>query len=403
MEDIVSLMQGHITTDIQRGDSNTVPAFRISFRARDPQSTRAVTAELASKYVNAQAEGAQGEAEQTRKFFEVQVEQAQRQLDEIDKQRLDYMTQNLDRLPSSVQALIGQLTGLREQQKSLISEIGRMRDNRIQLSKQLSDLEEQASRDNTDIAEQMADPKQTPAYGALITRRATLQGEMQTMLTQLRPENPDVRAKQAELDSVEREMKELEDAARARVEEIRRKRADRGDLRLNTYKYEIEKIDRDLARKDTELSQTAAQIESIQARINSVPDVEVGLESLNRDYQTNKVLHDQLLEKKRDADLAATVQINAQGETIQVIDPANLPQTPVAPKRFTIQTADDAAHYTGLPVLASVPELLTPQEARRLPQRRMLWLTAGIIATIVAIPALALILKLSHLFDRFVT
>ena len=34
------------------------------------------------------------------------------------------------------------------------------------------------------------------------------------------------------------------------------------------------------------------------------------------------------------------------------------------PRLLTIQNSDDARHYTGLPVLLAVPELLTPQEAR---------------------------------------
>jgi hypothetical protein len=117
----------------------------------------------------------------------------------------------------------------------------------------------------------------------------------------------------------------------------------------------------------------------------------------------------------------------AQGETLQVIDPANLPVAPVAPKRgmlmglglaaglliglafaalfevprlFTIQTTADAVHYTGLPVLISVPELLTPQEARRRPQKRLLLLAAGILITVMSIPALALALKMSGLLSK---
>ena len=124
---------------------------------------------------------------------------------------------------------------------------------------------------------------------------------------------------------------------------------------------------------------------------------------------------------------AATQQ---QGEGIEVIDAANLPSQPVAPKRLmlsslglgvglglgllliaifegprllTIQNADDARHYTGLPVLLSVPELLTPQEARAVPRRRRLLLAAGVIATIVSIPMLALALKLTHIFDYLMT
>ena len=109
-----------------------------------------------------------------------------------------------------------------------------------------------------------------------------------------------------------------------------------------------------------------------------------------------------------------------------MIDAANLPSKPVAPKRLmlaslgfgaglglglllvgvfegprllTIQNSEDARHYTGLPVLLAVPELLTPQEARAVPRRRKLLLAAGVVATIVSIPMLALALKLTHVFE----
>ena len=69
------------------------------------------------------------------------------------------------------------------------------------------------------------------------------------------------------------------------------------------------------------------------------------------------------------------------------------------PLLLTIQSSEDARHYTGLPVLIAVPELMTPQEARSLPRRRRLLLTAGVIATIVSIPLLALALRLTHVFE----
>jgi hypothetical protein len=69
------------------------------------------------------------------------------------------------------------------------------------------------------------------------------------------------------------------------------------------------------------------------------------------------------------------------------------------PRLLTIQTTEDARHYTGLPVLISVPELLTPQEAKAIPRRRRLILAAGFVVTIVSIPLLALALKLTHVFE----
>ncbi len=431
MEEIVGRMLNHIRVDIESGgDETKIPGFRIYFKGRDPRTTQAVTAELASKYVNAQAEGAQGEAEQTRNFFEQQLQQVRQALDESDAKRLDYMMANVNRLPSSTQSLIGQLSGLREQQKTLITEIGRMRDTRTLLSRQLNDYEEQAAREGTILVDGLTDPRNTQAWGMLSSQKATVEGELQEMLTGLRPENPDVKKKQAQLDSIKREMERLENDADAKAERIKKNRTGTADLRAKSIGYEIEKLDREVVRQEGILATTDGQIAEIQSRINSVPDAEVALESLNRDYQTNKAQYDQLLEKKRNADLAATVQINAQGETIQVIDAASLPQTPVAPKRLTlvglglclglgvgfgfallfevprlltIQTVDDAAHYTNLPVLASVPDLLTPQEARRMPQMRAILLAAGVVATIISIPLLAFALRLSHVFDRFVT
>ena len=54
---------------------------------------------------------------------------------------LEFMQKNLGALPSEGPSLIGQLTGLHEQQKALITETGRLRDQRTMLSNQLGDLE----------------------------------------------------------------------------------------------------------------------------------------------------------------------------------------------------------------------------------------------------------------------
>ena len=431
MEEIVDRMRNHIRIEIENSEErNSNPAFRIAFKGRDPQTTRAVTSELASKYVNAQAEDAQGVAKQTQKFFETQAAEAKKELDDIENNRLDYMIANVNKLPSSMASLIGQLSGLREQQKTLLTEIGRMRDMRSLLTRQMGDYQEQTSRDNTEVAEDMADPKKTQAYGMLLSQKAGLEAELQEMRTTLTEQNPDLKSKQAQLDSINRNMQQMETDAAAKVERYRSTREGRADMGAKRIGYEIDKLEAEIARHEGVMAKGDAEIGELQKRINSEPDVEVALESMNRDFETKKGLYDQLLEKKRDADLSATVQINAQGETIVVVDPANLPQKPVAPKRLTlvglglflglgvgvmlallvevprlltIQTVDDASHYSGLPVLASVPDLLTPQEARSLPQRRVVWLAAGIVATIVSIPLLALALKLSHLFDRFVT
>jgi hypothetical protein len=72
------------------------------------------------------------------------------------------------------------------------------------------------------------------------------------------------------------------------------------------------------------------------------------------------------------------------------------------PRLLTIQTSEDAAHYTSLPVLIAVPELLTPAEVEARPRRRRMVLAVAMVATMAAIPVLAISLKATHIFERFV-
>jgi polysaccharide chain length determinant protein (PEP-CTERM system associated) len=428
MEEIIDEMRKDIQVEVNTSRNDITNGFNITYRGRDPKTTQAVTAELASKFIDAQTQATVSSSTQTKQFFEQQLAQVKQELDAIDKQRLEYMQQHMDNLPTSAASLLGQLNGLREQQKALITEIGRLRDNRTALSTQLNALQQQFEIDKQEVEEVRTDVKATLAYGQLIQRKAALDAEIKNMLTTLRPQNPDVKSKQAELDSIKGEMEQMVKDAEAKNEEIRRRIADRPDLRISGLQSDLQRIDNEIKRQETILAQSETQISEVNQRINNVPGTEVGLEILNREYITKKGNYDDLLKKSQSAELVANVAANAQGETIQVIDPANLPSRPVAPKRpllmllglgfglavgllaaaafevprlLTIQTLDDAEHYTGLPVLISVPELLTPQEARRVPLRRRLLLAAGVIITLISIPALALLLRATHVFDRF--
>lgn len=431
MDGIVALMRTRdITVDLDKSARDNIPAFRISYKERDPKATQAVTGELASLYVSANKNEAINNGTTAKNFFQQQLDQAKSELDAIDHQRIAYMTAHVDSMPTTVQSLLGQLTGLRDQQKTLTSEIGRLRDSRTALSNSLNDLMSQSQIDKGDIIEQQTDVKGTLAYGQLIQRKASLDAELQGMKKTLRAKNPDMITKQAELDAIQKQMDQMVAENQAKTEQIKKKIQDRPDFRINGLKTNLQLTTGELAREEKQLDQATAQIAVIESRINSVPGSEVALQALDNDYKTKKTAYDSLLEKKSKIDLSSDASTNEQGETIQVIDPASLPQTPIAPKRpmlialglalglgfgfalaalfevprlLTIQTTEDAAHYTGLPVLASVPELLTAQEARRIPQRRLLLLVAGIAITILSIPALALALKATHIFDRFVS
>ena len=124
MELLIDSMRKQIKVEVNTSNHEITNGFNITYRGRDPKSTQAVAAELASKYIDEQTKGTVNAGTSAKQFIEEQVRQAKEELDSIDTQRLTYLQQNMNNLPSQSQALVGRLTALHEGQKALISELG---------------------------------------------------------------------------------------------------------------------------------------------------------------------------------------------------------------------------------------------------------------------------------------
>lgn len=426
IESVIAMMRKDINVEVNTSRNDITNGFNITFRGRDPKITQAVTAELASKYIDEQTRDTSHRGQSAKEFMNNQVLQAKQELDAIDKKRLDFMTANASNLPSGSAALISQLNGLREQQKALMVEIGRLQDQRTGNQTSLALVRKQFEQQKADIIENTTDPKTTLAWSQLVTRKAALEGELTRLKQELRDKHPDVIAKQKEVDQVQKDMDEMIGEWKEKIKEKEAKMKDRPDMQAAAYENAIKQADSEIKRQQQMLTDNEKQINILVDRLNNIPGTEVGLDAIQREYETKKAAYDQLLAQQTRINLGADAASQQQSEGIAVVDPANLPSKPVAPKRLmlsavglvlglglgfvlagvfevprllTIQTTEDVRHYTGLPVLISVPELLTPHEARAVPRRRRLLLAAGMAVTVVSIPLLAVALKLTHVFE----
>ena len=426
IESVIDMMRRDVNVKVNTTRNDITNGFNISYRYRDARIAQAITAELAGKYTSVQTQNAVNSGTAAANFMNNQVAQAREALAAVDKQLLDFKNANLGRLPTEVQPMLNQLTGLREEQKTLITEIGRLQDQRASAANQLALLKKAYSTSIEDAAESLTDPKTTLGWSQLVSRRAALQGELTALKQQYKDIHPDVIAKQKEVDQVQEQMDQMDADWKDKIKQKQERLSKHPDVTSAAAQAQIDNADNEIKRQQKALADNQTQIAQLVARIDQVPGVDVQLGALERDYQTKKAAYDELLQEQQKISLNADAIQQQQGEGIEVIDPANLPAKPVAPKRFmlagmglaaglglglllvavfegprllTIQNTEDARHYTGLPVLLAVPELLTPQEARAIPRRRRLLLAAGMLATLVSIPMLALALKLTHVFE----
>ena len=150
-----------------------------------------------------------------------------------------------------------------------------------------------------------------------------------------------------------------------------------------------------------------------QGRIEAAPARESDLTELMRDYETLQRTYTSLLAKKEEAQVSANLERHQIGEQFKVLDPARLPEKPYSPNRVlfygagaafglavgvmlagflefrdtSIKTDGDVVATLMLPVLAMIPELVTPESelAAEKKQRRTLTTALASVAALVVV------------------
>lgn len=442
MELVIAKLRGNTNVELEKTDKEKTAGFRITYRDRSPETAQKVTAELAAKYVSLQKNQSTQSAETTREFVDQRLASARGNLAMLEKERLQIMMQNVETLPESAQGLIAQLEGLRKREEtisknkeSLISEKGRLSDSIRALNSQGRLIEDFGEKETQDAARQAARIEDTPAYAQLTQKRAELSSRLENLKKQYREKHPDIIQTQTDIDKVNEELDQLSKNISRRVKEASQSSSRKAQMQKESLDIERQKaesqigqIDQQLKMRDDEMLQNSAQIAALESKINLIPNVKVALESVNNQYESAKQIYDDTLKTYSAAQQQVQRESNAQGETISIVDPANLPQSPVnasrkpilmilglgiglalglllaaaleIPRMFRIQNVEDTKHYTGLPVLASVPKLLTERELFWQKQIHRLKLLAGIIVAVISVPLLITALKMSHILER---
>lgn len=445
MEIIIERMYKNIDIELERNDMEKLAVFNISYSDRTPEAARSVTSDLASKFVSAQVKESTIQAEDTQTFIDNALGEKKNALDILENERLTIMMQNIDTLPENDRSIIAQLEGLRKREEiismekeNLSRDRARFQDNINSFNTQMRLVENYGVEDAQSAAKKAADIQESPAYLQLVQKRASLNGELDKMriIRKFRENHPEVIAKKAEIERLGDEIEALKQNTQKRVEnasEASVTKAQRQKQQLEIEKRKAEsqiiQIESDIRLKDQETAQNSVLISNLESKIDQIPGVKVALDSIDNRYQSAKTEYETLLAKKNNAELQVTRESNAQGETIRVVDPANLPTSPVAPKRvmltalggaiglaiglflaalfeiprlFRIQNVEDAKHYTGLPLLATVPPLLTHNEIAWRKRSHWLKVLTGIAAAIGIIPLIITALQASRVFEQVV-
>ncbi len=382
-------------------------AYRIEFAYENRYLAQKVVQELVSRFIDESITTRASQSVMTTDFLNDKLAEAKRQLDEIENRLTEFKMRNMGRLPEQRDSNLQQLRTLETQLSAMSSSINRATQEKLLLESQLRTLRDQQQR----APATAGNTAETAAKSERLMQTEKQILDLETMLSGLRQQyrdtHPDVRRVQAQLavlkknrdalldDEAKREaaVPKKKDAAPVRTREGAELEAtiQRQQSFIRAKDMEIEQYVKDQARLDK-------AIRSFQERVEAIPMGEREYAELTRDYALARSRYEELSQKRANSEIATDLESRKQGETLELLDPATLPQTPTEPKRWLIiaigtwlgvvaglflagmrevrdtslKNLKDVRAYTGLTVLGSVPLLENDLVVRR--KRRLTWL-----------------------------
>jgi len=367
-------------------------SLTISYRHTDSVIAQRVVSDLISIFDQTNAS--------IRRQAATELERFQAQIEEIKTQLLGLAPQRDQALIRSG-SLINAPVAVRAQRLAATDSIGSLGDREFMLTRQIDEQKRQIAEQEKLVSSAAPASRlaSNSAYGVLLARRAEVEGQVKDLAGSATEKNPKMIQAKSQLASINQEIARLEAASRANSgaagasasPEAIELRAMRRELqRLET---ELEVARRDLSRKTEGLKELPKeQPNAGPAEIAST----VRLNEAKTEYDRLMGRYNWLMDRT-DSLQKLFGNDGRKGEVFQVIDAPLAQQAPVAPNRrllkliglgialalglliaaawelprlFLIRSDHDVEYYLGTPVLAVIPETLTPSQRSR---RRVLW------------------------------
>jgi polysaccharide chain length determinant protein (PEP-CTERM system associated) len=419
MDDVIALMQHNIkilpTESVTNVNGRYLPAFQVSFTYTDRYSAQKVCAELVSRFLNENAKTRMESAVATNQFLSDEYEKAKNELENIESKLTQFRIRNAGHLPEEMQMNMAQMNALETRLTGMNDALTRVSQQKMMLQSQLQIAKDRlaAIHDATsDAAVRDAHLDQLDRdINAAVNNLAALQDRYTETY-------PDVVTAKSQLAQLKQQREQLLQESKTKKSESRpaslassKERMD-AEAVVQQLQTHLRAADVQSTNLSKEISDVNQAIRQYQARVESVPVGEKEYSDLIRDRDLAKQRYQELQMKRSSSAISMEMENRKQGESLEVLDQASLPDTPTAPKRqliipiglfaglffglvFTgirevkdtsLKNLKDARVYTQLPILGSVPLLENDLVVQR--RRQLLWVGwAG--ATLVGLAIMA--------------
>lgn len=339
-------------------------AFSLSYEDESPKTAQAVANEIASFFLEENAEARARHARGTTEFLQEQlklekerIEQLQTRLADFQKEHLEELPeysalnmQKLEKLNASISEISMHVRSLEEQRSTLkgnlamldpytgagkvLSPAERLQQAQLELANLLSRLSEahpSVVAKRQEIALLKSESKGEVSGEEIVAQRAELEGKLATLRSRYSEQHPDVQKTLRAIQKLERE---------AAPSERSRGGGKRQSVATNpayvSLQAELDRIGVSITSLKAEKARFEQQIAQVYAKLHAMPQVAKGFSALDTELQIARKHYNEIQQKLLAARVAQGMEEEQLGESFEVIEPAFLPEKPHKPNRLAI-------------------------------------------------------------------
>lgn len=285
--------------------------IKLQYQGDNPDDVYNIVSKVTDLFIKSSSENKRKESSDAFLFIDNQVKTYKAQLQDADQKLKTFTASNLDGTEASVKERITDLRREIETIKLDIEEAG----TRIgSLEKELrSESQFVERRFRSDVYRERLQDAQT---------------RLETLKLTYTDDYPDVVTLVHQIEDMKRAIRETDE----RQSSNEKAKGTSGDASLNPLYEELrrrvstQKVELDSRRR--RLDRTEALLKEEYSRLQRIAARQADLAELTRDYNVNRSIYENMLERKERARLSMTLDIEGQGVTFRVQEPAVYPLTP---------------------------------------------------------------------------
>jgi len=443
-EEVIERMRSDIQLEyrgVDRAGQRGTIAFAVSFRGKDPQTVAQVTNTLASFFIEENLKVRERQAAGTAEFLKAQLAEVKAKLDGQEKEVSQFKKRNLVDLPQQAAVNVGMIDRLDTQLRANIDSQTRLAERRELLAKRAAQVSEYipgptppapliVTREGVSAPVIAPSPVQSPVLvDPAAAELLRLQQELRAMRSRFSDKYPDVVRLRAAITSLE---KEISDRPRppAPVAKAETKTEPKAEVKtevtiptpppapvmmpnpyLQPLRQAQEEMEADIRALRAEEQRLRGSIAMYVARLQNAPKLEQELIEVTRDYDSTRELYGSLLKRYEEALLAESMEQRQKGEQFRILDPAVPAEDPIAPNRLRLgilavvlslglaagavvsaerirpafHSVDALRVFASVPVLLSIPAIVTGRDLMRRHRQARLAAVAVVLAMAVLI------------------